>query len=38
MNGYGAQQGIDAMREDFHRWIRQIRARGLGDIPLTLGG
>jgi mannitol-1-phosphate/altronate dehydrogenase len=29
-NGYGAQQVIDAMHEDFHRWIRQIRARGLG--------
>jgi hypothetical protein len=25
----GALQGIDAMGEDIHRWIRQIRARGL---------
>jgi hypothetical protein len=31
MNAYGAQQGIDDMHEDFHRWIRQLRARGLGD-------
>jgi hypothetical protein len=37
MNAYGAQQGRDAMHEDFHRWIRQLRARGLGDAPLTLG-
>jgi hypothetical protein len=37
MNAYGAQQGIDAMHEDLHRWIRQIRARGLGGVPLTLG-
>jgi hypothetical protein len=28
-SAYGPQQGIDAMGEDFHRWIRQIRARGL---------
>jgi hypothetical protein len=28
MSAYGAQQGIGAMGEDFHRWIRQIRARG----------
>jgi hypothetical protein len=37
MNAYGAQQGIDAMHEDFHRWIRQLNARGLGDVPLALG-
>jgi hypothetical protein len=37
LNAHGAQQGIDAMHEDFHRWIRQLRARGLGDVPLTLG-
>jgi mannitol-1-phosphate/altronate dehydrogenase len=24
MNTFGSQQGIDAMREDFHRWIRQL--------------
>jgi hypothetical protein len=24
-NTCGPQQGIDAMREDFHRWIRQLR-------------
>jgi hypothetical protein len=37
MNAQGAQQGMDAMHEDFHRWIRQLRARGLGDVPLALG-
>ena len=37
LNAYGAQQGIDAMHEDFHRWIRQIRARGLCNVPWTLG-
>jgi hypothetical protein len=23
-NAYGPQQSIDVMREDFHRWIRQL--------------
>lgn len=34
---YGAQQGRDAMREDYERWARQLRERGLGAVPLTLG-
>lgn len=37
MNAHGAQQGIDAIHEDFHRWVRQLNARGLGDVLLTLG-
>jgi hypothetical protein len=28
-NACVALQEIDAMHEDFHRWIRQLRARGL---------
>ena len=34
---YGGQQGRDAMRPDYERWARQLRARGLGLLPLALG-
>jgi hypothetical protein len=37
MKDYGAQQGRDAMRDDFPDWARQLRERGLGDVPLALG-
>jgi hypothetical protein len=36
MNAYRAQQGTDAMHEDLHRWIRQIRARGQAGAPAML--
>jgi hypothetical protein len=37
LNADGAQQKIDEWRKDFPRWIRQIDARGLAEVPLALG-
>jgi hypothetical protein len=29
LNSFRELQAIDVKHEDFHRWIRQLRARGL---------